>query len=73
MAESTNDIKQKAIKGMLWSFIERFGSLLILFVSNIALARMLSPDEFGIVGILMAFLAAALCGVVIKNLEARKA
>lgn len=55
MTESTNDIKQKAIKGMLWSFIERFGSLLILFVSNIALARMLSPDEFGIVGILMAF------------------
>lgn len=41
---------------MLWSFIERFGSLLILFVSNIALARMLTPDEFGIVGILMAFI-----------------
>lgn len=55
MSVSTGDIKQKAVKGMLWSFIERFGSLLILFISNVALARILSPDEFGIVGILMAF------------------
>lgn len=55
MSVSTSDIKQKAVKGMLWSFIERFGSLLILFVSNVVLARILSPDEFGIVGILMAF------------------
>lgn len=56
MSVSTSDIKQKAVKGMLWSFIERFGSLLILFVSNVVLARILSPDEFGIVGILMAFI-----------------
>ncbi len=49
------DIKQKAVKGMFWSFCERFGSLLILFVANVVLARMLSPEEFGLVGILMAF------------------
>lgn len=55
MSVSTSDIKQKAVKGMLWSFIERFGSLLILFTANVVLARMLTPDDFGLVGILMAF------------------
>lgn len=49
------DIKQKAVKGIFWSICERFGSLLILFTANVVLARMLTPDDFGLVGILMAF------------------
>lgn len=49
------DLKQKAFKGVFWSFCERFGSLLILFTTNIVLARILSPNEFGLIGILMAF------------------
>lgn len=52
---SQEDIKQKAVKGVFWSFCERFGSLLILFAANVVLARMLTPEDFGIVGILMAF------------------
>lgn len=52
---SQEDIKQKAVKGIFWSFCERFGSLLILFTANIVLARILTPDDFGLVGILMAF------------------
>ncbi len=52
---SQEDIKQKAVKGVFWSFCERFGSLLILFTANVVLARMLTPEDFGLVGILMAF------------------
>ena len=52
---SQEDIKQKAVKGIFWSFCERFGSLFILFTANIVLARILTPDDFGLVGILMAF------------------
>ena len=52
---SQENIKQKAVKGAFWSFCERFGSLLILFTANIVLARMLTPEDFGLVGILMAF------------------
>lgn len=52
---SQGDIKQKAVKGIFWSFCERFGSLLILFTANVVLARMLTPEDFGLVGILMAF------------------
>ena len=52
---SQGDLKQKAIKGIFWSFCERFGSLLILFTANVVLARLLTPEDFGLVGILMAF------------------
>lgn len=52
---SQEDIKQKAVKGVFWSFCERFGSLLILFTANVVLARILTPEDFGLVGILMAF------------------
>lgn len=52
---SPENIKQKAVKGVFWSFCERFGSLLILFTANVVLARILTPEDFGLVGILMAF------------------
>lgn len=51
-----DDLKQKAIKGMFWSLCERFGSLAILFVANVVLARKLSPDDFGLVGMMMVFI-----------------
>lgn len=50
------NIKTKTVKGIFWSFCERFGSLAILFVANVVLARMLSPDDFGLVGMLMVFI-----------------
>lgn len=46
-------LKHKAISGMIWSFFERFGYLFFQFVTNLTLARLLSPDEFGIIGILL--------------------
>ncbi|MDO5542826.1 MAG: oligosaccharide flippase family protein [Acinetobacter sp.] len=39
----------------MWSFIGRFGSLLISLITNIILVRLLSPQEFGQVGIIMFF------------------
>ncbi len=53
--EQQNELKQKALKGMLWSTCERFGSLLILFISNIVLARILTPGDYGLIGMLMVF------------------
>lgn len=50
-------LKQKAIKGMLWSFCERFGTLFILFIANITLARMLSPEDFGLIGMVTVFVS----------------
>ena len=50
-------LKQKAIKGMFWSSCERFGTLFILFIANIVLARILSPEDFGLVGMVTVFVA----------------
>jgi len=42
---------------MLWSFVERFGFLSIQFISNIVLARILSPSDFGVMGMILIFIS----------------
>lgn len=42
---------------MFWSSCERFGTLFILFIANIVLARILSPEDFGLVGMVTVFVA----------------
>ncbi len=54
-----SDLKKKTLSGMIWSFIQRFGTMAISFVSNIVLARLLSPDDYGVIGMLMIFIAVA--------------
>lgn len=50
-----NTIKDKVIKGSFWSIVERFGYLAIQFISNLVLARLLGPNDFGTIGILLVF------------------
>lgn len=54
-----NNLKSKTLSGMIWSFVQRFGTMAISFVSNIVLARLLAPDDYGVVGMLMIFIAVA--------------
>lgn len=56
MAES---LKQKAISGLIWSAVQRFGTMAISFASNLVLARLLLPADFGSIGMLMVFIAIA--------------
>lgn len=53
-------IKNKVVNGAFWSMFERFGYLSIQFVTNIILARLLTPTEFGTVGILLIFTSLSL-------------
>ncbi len=50
-------IKQKAVNGFIWSGIDNFANLGIQFTVGIILARILTPHEFGLIGILMTFVA----------------
>ncbi|HAF30208.1 MAG TPA: flippase [Bacteroidales bacterium] len=50
-------LKQKAISGFLWSFIDIFSNSGMQFVVGIILARILSPREFGLIGMLTIFIA----------------
>ncbi len=48
-------LRDKTINGGLWMGIERFATSTFLFVSNIVLARLLCPEDFGILGLLLVF------------------
>jgi teichuronic acid exporter len=56
---SSHNLKEKAIKGIAWSLIEKLLTQLITFGVVILLARELSPSDFGLVGMLAIFLAVA--------------
>ncbi|MBC8767875.1 lipopolysaccharide biosynthesis protein [Arenibacter sp. BSSL-BM3] len=47
----------KMFKGMVWSAIERFSVQAVQFIIGIMLARILTPKEYGIIGILLVFIA----------------
>lgn len=51
-----SDLKAKTISGMIWSAFDKFGVKVISFLSNIILARMLTPDDYGCIGMLMIFI-----------------
>ena len=56
MSESLGN---KTITGVIWSLIQRFGVMFVSFVTNMILARLLTPDDFGAVGMLLIFISVA--------------
>ncbi len=50
-------LKHKTVKGTLWSTIERFSVQSITFVVMIVMARLLTPSDYGLVGMLSVFIA----------------
>jgi teichuronic acid exporter len=52
-------LKNKAVKGVIWSFLDNFGTMGIGFVIGIVLARLLSPSEYGLLGMVVVFTAIA--------------
>ena len=58
MAKNMNveNLKEKTAKGVEWGFIDNLGGTGILAVVNLVLARLLTPQEFGIVGMTSIFI-----------------
>ena len=54
---ASSSLKQQTIKGMIWSAIGKFGTLGISFVSNMLLARLLMPSDYGALAMLHIFIA----------------
>ena len=52
MSES---LKDKTVKGVAWSGIDNVVQMGVSFVVSIVLARLLSPDDYGLLGIIMIF------------------
>lgn len=53
----TSNLRHKTISGLFWSFIDNFSKLGIQFIVGVILARILSPREFGLIGMLTIFIA----------------
>ncbi|MDR1624477.1 MAG: lipopolysaccharide biosynthesis protein [Tannerellaceae bacterium] len=52
-----NSLKQKTLTGLGWSFTDNLLSQGVAFGVGIVLARLLSPEEFGVIGIVSIFIA----------------
>jgi len=50
-------LRKKASVGLVWTFAEQFGSQLIGFIISIVLARILLPEQFGLIGMIAVFVA----------------
>lgn len=49
-------LRDKTISGIFWSFLQQAGGRGISFLITIILARLLSPQDFGLIAILMIFI-----------------
>lgn len=55
--QSIGSLKSKTLQGTLWSSVERFSVQGIAFVVMVIMARILTPEDYGLVGMLTIFIA----------------
>ncbi len=63
MAEQS--LKDKTVKGVAWSGVDNVARYVVTFVVSIVLARLLSPEDYGLIGIISIF--TTVCTVLIDG------
>ena len=61
----SNNLKSKTLSGIIWSFAERIAAQFVSFVVSIILARLLLPEQYGIIAIVNIIIA--ICNVFITS------
>ena len=56
---ATKNLKKKAVSGMIWTALQRYSTMFIHFISGIILARLLTPYDYGCIGMLAIFMVLA--------------
>lgn len=54
MSEATNE---KIFSGMIWKLAEKFGGQAVSFFAQIILARILMPEDYGVIAVITVFIA----------------
>lgn len=54
MSES---LKQKTVKGVSWSFVDSISSQGVMFLVGLVLARILTPEDYSLLGIIIIFIS----------------
>ncbi|MCH4823784.1 lipopolysaccharide biosynthesis protein [Gramella lutea] len=52
-------LRRKATRGLVWTFTQQFGNQLIGFLVSLILARILMPEQFGLIGMISVVMAVA--------------
>ena len=50
-------LKSRTTKGMFWSFLDSFGVYLVKFGFSVVIARTLSPEDYGLMGMIVIFIS----------------
>jgi len=50
-------LSKKTLNGLLWSFVDSWGAYIIRFGFSVAIARALSPSDYGLMGMIIIFIA----------------
>lgn len=54
-----DNLKQKAASSMMWTAVQKYSMMIIGFISGIVLARLLTPHDYGCIGMLQIFMVLA--------------
>lgn len=65
MNEAPESLKKKTFRGTIWSSVERFSIQGVQFIVMLFMARILTPEDYGLVGMLTVFIA--VCQVLIDS------
>ena len=57
--EKQKNLKQKAAASMVWTALQKYSTMFITFISGIILARLLTPYDYGCIGMLAVFMTLA--------------
>jgi O-antigen/teichoic acid export membrane protein len=50
-------LKSRTVRGLIWSILDSFGVYFVKFGFSIVIARTLSPDDYGLMGMILIFIA----------------
>lgn len=53
----SSDLKHKTVMALFWNFVEKFGQQLIYLLTGLVVSRIVTPAEYGLVGVLTIFIA----------------
>lgn len=56
---ANKNLKNKAVSGMIWTALQKYSTMIIQFISGIILARLLTPYDYGCIGMLLIFMVLA--------------
>ena len=52
-----DELKNKATQGVFWSAVERYSLQVVQFLLQLIIARILTPHDYGLIGMLAIFMA----------------